>query len=311
MNRSFQRLVAALVLALFLNGEVLSRGFWAFGDFGTILFPYLWFYLIVESLSARSRLKDIQLFLLGGAFSFLYDGLFTKRMQDGLSLVGLDWFAILGGPFEWGMIAVVWFHCLDAVFPRKEAAGKGFLRTAVITAISLGAIAGYLWKTTYGHYRVQNMLGPLWFLDDIVLACAAWGMWRLSQKSFSEKSQGRPLWLWGLAGAGLWLLGFSLLAQVFSGYSPKAAYAIQIVWLGGIAYFLRSVWQCRCFDDKVVRLSRPVLAAAAFRVAGTLLLLLLFGSGWDVRTAFWSGILCRGPSLMLFYGAFLTSKLEV
>ena len=311
MSRPLQRLAVALVLALFLSGEVLSNGGGAFGRVGTILFPYLWLYLMVESLSARCRLKDIQLFLLGGAFSFLYDGVFTKRMQDSLALTGLDWFAIVGGPLEWGMIVVVWFHGLEALLPRKGIVEKSFLRTAAIIAISLGALVVYLWKTLYGHYRVQNMLGPLWLVDDIILACASWGMWRLFKKSFSEDFERRPLWIWGLAGAGLWLLGLGLLAQIFSGYSPKPAYMVQAIWLGGIVYFLRSCWRRRFFDNEAVRRSRPVLAAVVFRVAGTLLLLLIFGAGWDARTAFWSGFLCRWPALMLFYGAFLTSRLEV
>lgn len=307
-----KRLAAALVLALFLSGELLCGGWGVLGGVGTILFPYLWFYLVIESLSEKGRIKDGQLFLLAGSFSFLYEGIFTKRMQSGLSVTGLDWAAILSGPFEWGMIAVVWFHCLEALVPRRKDVERSFWRRAAIVLIFVGAVLVYLWKTTYGHYRIQNMLGPLWLLDDILLAGAAWGMWRLFRKSSAESFEQRPLWIWGLAGVGLWISGAGLLAQIYSGYpSSLLASALQGLWLGGVAWLLRSCWQRRGLSAETVRRSRPIFVAAGFRVVGILLLLLIFGTDWDMRKVFWSGVLCRLPALVFFYSAFLTSRLEV
>ena len=54
-----------------------------------------------------------------------------------------------------------------------------------------------------------------------------------------------------------------------------------------------------------------VLAAAAVRVLGSLLLLKFFGAVDDPRMAFWSGLVCDWPSKLLFYYAFLTSRPEV
>ena len=317
-SRTLLRLAAALAAAPFLSGAVLSRGWGALADVPTLVFPCLWLYLALEGRIALQALSDGQVFVLGSAFSFLYEGLFTKRMQDGLSVSGLDWAAVLGGPLEWGMAAVLWFHCLQALLPRpgreEPPAAPSFWRTALLVVIPAGAGLVYLWKSAFGHYRVEHFLGPLWPLDDLVLLGAAAWLWRSFRKSLSAKADRKPAWVWAAAGLGVWLLGSGLLAQVCDGFSaPKMLfYTVQTFWLAGLGTFLWVTWRDQVLlGDEPVRRSRPVLAAAGLRIAGSLLLLALFGAIDDPRMSFWSGLLCDWPSKMLFYYAFLTSRLEV
>ncbi|MDD5629016.1 MAG: hypothetical protein PHU21_08125 [Elusimicrobia bacterium] len=313
-KRTLLRLAAALVLGPLLSGLVLSRGVAVFSEWGTLLFPYLWLYLFIEGQGARRPLSDGQVFLLGGAFSFIYEGLLTKRMQDSFSVSGLDWVAVLGGPLEWGMTLVVWQHCLQALLPRDEEAPPGLGQRALLAGIPALVAAGYLWKSVFGHFRVEHSLGPMWLIDDLLLAGAAVWLWRRYRRSREEPSYRNPAWLWIFVGLGLWFLGSGLLAELCLGFSaPKVlAYTCETFWLAALGIFLWVTWRDRnIYSDEPVARSRPVLAAAAFRVVGTLLLLKLFGATDDPRMAFWSGLLCDWPSKVLFYYAFLTSRLEV
>jgi hypothetical protein len=293
---------------------VLSRGFGALAQWNSLVFPYLWFYLFIEGRVRRQALSDGQVFLLGSAFSFIYDGLLTKRMQDSFSLSGLDWGAVLGGPLEWGMIVVVWLHCLQALLPRDEEPvplpGQGVILAVV--PVLVGAV--YLWKSVFGHYRAEYFLGPMWLIDDVVLAGAAVWLWRRYRSSLEQKTYHNPAWVWGLVGLGLWFLGSGLLAEACLGVpAPQIlAYTMETFWLAALGIFLWMTWRDRhaCSEDPVRR-SRPVLAAAGLRVFGSLLLLKMFGATDDPRMAFWSGLLCDWPSKVLFYYAFLTSRLEV
>ena len=175
----------------------------------------------------------------------------------------------------------------------------------------IGAVTGmvFLWKSSFGHYRAEHFLGPMWLIDDIALAAAAWGLWRVHRRGGAH-----PRWIWGVAGAGLLLLGSGILAQLCGGFGLSKAlfYFVQVLWLGGLGLFLWAAWRGRFgAGGEPVSRSRLVLAAAAVRVGGSLLLLALFGSLDDPRMAYWSGLLCDWPSKLLFYYAFLTSRLEV
>ncbi|MCX5797330.1 MAG: hypothetical protein NTY77_17700 [Elusimicrobia bacterium] len=313
-KRALLRLAAALILGPLLSGLVLSRGVGVLAEWRTLVFPYLWLYLFIEGRVTRRALSDGQVFLLGGAFSFVYDGLLTKRMQDSFAISGLDWVAVLGGPLEWGMTVVVWLHCLQALVPRdEEPAGLPGQKALVVGIPALVAVV-YLWKSAFGHFRVEHSLGPMWLIDDLLLAGAAVWLWRRYRRSLDEPSYHHPAWVWVLAGLGLWFVGSGLLAEACLGLSaPKVlSYTVETFWLAALGIFSWVTWRDRhIYSDEPMRRSRPVLAAAAFRVFGTLLLLKIFGASDDPRMAFWSGLLCDWPSKVLFYYAFLTSRLEV
>ncbi|MFA6002865.1 MAG: hypothetical protein WC881_02235 [Elusimicrobiota bacterium] len=310
-------MAAALFLLPFLGNAILVRGPGVFLDLRYMLFPCLWFYLVGEQLLERQRMNDGQVFLLGGAFAFWYEGLFTKGMQDGIAWSGLDWLAVISGPFEWGMIAVMLFHCLAAVSPRCEAGSGlgGLLRSAAIVIIAAGAGAVYVVKTWYGHYQVEYLLGPMWVIADIATAAMGFGLWRLWRRSLASESAYRnPAGVWILAGLGLGLLGYGLLAGVGAGLNAPSAlvYMAQAIWSVGLGIGLWNSWRGRqaCSDEPVPR-SRLVLAAVGLRVTGALLLLFLYGPSGDESMAFWSTLICDFPAKLLFYYAFLTSRLEV
>ncbi|MBI5239565.1 MAG: hypothetical protein HY926_03770 [Elusimicrobia bacterium] len=313
-SRALLRLAAALVLGPLLSGLALSRGAGALTEWRTLVFPYLWLYLFIEGRVRRQALNDGQVFLLGAAFSFVYEGLLTKRMQDSFAVSGLDWVAVLGGPLEWGMTVVVWLHCLQALLPRDEEPAScpgGGLLVAGIPAL-VGVV--YLWKSVFGHFRVEHFLGPMWLIDDLALAAGAYWLWRRYRRSLEEPAYHNPVWVWVFVGLGLWFLGSGLLAEAcLAVESPKVlAYTLETFWLAGLGIFLWVTWRDRrLVSDDPVRRSRPAVASAAFRVLGTLVLLKFFGATDDPRMAFWSGLLCDWPSKLLFYYAFLTSRVEV
>jgi hypothetical protein len=308
------RLAAAVALGPLLSGLVLSRGLGVLAEWRTLVFPFLWLHLFIESRVRRRALNDGQVFLLGAAFSFVYDGLLTKRMQDGFSVSGLNWVAVLGGPLEWGLTVVVWQHCLQALLRRDEEPTVSLGGRVLLAVIPVLVAAVYLWKSVFGHFRVEHFLGPMWLIDDLLLAGGACWMWRLYRRSLDGPSYHNPAWVWVFVGLGLWFRGSGLLAEVCLGWSAPAVlvYTTETFWLAALGIFLWVTWRDRrLVSDDPVRRSRPVLAAAAFRIAGALLLLKLFGAVDDPRMAFWSGLVCDWPSKMLFYYAFLTSRVEV
>jgi len=307
-----------MLLGPFLSAAVLTRGFAALADWRILVFPFLWLYLFIEERIVSQGLDSGQVFLLGGAFSFVYEGLLTKRMQDGLSFSGLDAASILSSPLEWGMFVVVWFHCLQAVLPREQdaAGARARLPGQKAAAAAIAAVVGlvYLWKTVGGHFRAEHALGPLWLIDDLALAAAAAWLWRRYRRSQDEPGQRKAWWIWAWAGAGLWLLGAGLLAQLCRGLLAPAVLTgtVEVFWFAVLGLCLWGNWRDRqSGGDEPVRRSRLVLAAAALRVGGTLILLTLFGSSADPRLAFWAGLLCDWPAKMLFYYAFLATRLEV
>ncbi|MEK7858163.1 MAG: hypothetical protein AAB320_03395 [Elusimicrobiota bacterium] len=313
---TWRRAAAALLLAPLLSAAALLGGLEVFGQLRHLAFPYLWLFLILELLIERYRLNDAQVFLAGAVFSFLYSGLYTKAMHDGLALTGLDWVAVLGGPLEWGMFCVLWFHLLAAVSPRSEgSSGPLWPSLLFIAPLTLWAVGVYLLKTVLGHYQAENALDPFYLFSDALLLAMAWLVLKRLQTLPAAGAAGakNSPWIWLWVGLGLWLLGSGLLAQVCEGLPRALLLMVQALWGAGWGIFLWTSWRDRsAYDDTPVRRSRPVLAAAALRVLGTIVLLKLFGPGSeDPRTALWSGVLCDLPSKVLFYYAFLTSRLDV
>lgn len=311
--RAGLRLAGGVVLGLLLGSDLLVGGFGALGGVRLYLFPYLFLFLLADSLIERHRFNDAQVYLLGAGFSFLYLGVYTKEMQTGFALSGIDWVAALGGPLEWGMRLVLWFHCLAVVFPREEKPLSSHWASWTLVGL-IGAAAAFacLFKSYFGYYQAERVLGALWPLTDLLFAGLAWVLWKRLTLKEARKN---PLWVWGVAGLGIWLSGSSLLARMSEGFEliPPLFYMVQLGWTAGLALFGFTSWRDRAaFDDTPLPRSKAVLAAAALRVLGVLVLLKLFGPAEEnPRAGFWAGALCDLPSKLLFYYAFLTSRLEV
>ncbi len=301
----------ALALGPFLSGEALARGYGIWSDPWTLLFPYLFLFILLDR-AARRRADDVQVFLLGSAFGFLYSGLYTKAMHDGAALTGLDWVAVAAGPLDWGMLSVLWLHVVEAARPRREATTSWF-GTALLGAVAFGAGAVYILKTAWDHYRIQRVLGLEWVVADLILAGLAYLLWRRSRRP--GRPAGAPAWVWWLAGGGLWMSGASALGQFGVRFGlPQPAYAtMQAAWVLGVALAGWLAWRGRAQVAEVPeKRQRLVLAAAALRLAGAAAFLYLAGpSELSSRAGFWPALTFEVPSRLLFYYAFFTSRLEV
>lgn len=307
------RLAVGVLLGLLLGSDLILGGFGALGHVWLFLFPYLFLFLLADSLIERRRFNDVQVYLLGAVFSLIYLGVYTKEMQTSFSILGIDWVATLGGPLEWGMRLVVWFHCLAVLFPRGEAPRRPhWAAWGAAGLIGSCAVLVCLFKSYFGHYQAERLLGAFWPLTDIFFMGLAWLLWsRLKLRSARQT----PFWIWLVAGAGIWLSGSGLLARMAEGFElpHPLFYMIQLTWTGGLAVFGFTSWRDRAaFDDEPLPRSRPVLAAALLRILGVLVMIKLFGPAEEnPRAGFWSGVFCDLPSKLLFYYAFLTSRLEV
>lgn len=316
------RLLVGVLLGMALGADLLVGDLSVMGACWLLLFPYLFLFLIADGLIGKHRLSDAQVFLLGSAFSLLYLGVYTKEMQSGLALSGIDWVAVMGGPLEWGMRLVLWFHCLSALFARREEPLESNWAVGVVVGL-IGALAVFilLFKSYFGYYQAERLLGALWPMTDVFLLGLAWLLWsrlRLSIARAARSSTYRyqnPLWVWVVAASGLWLLGSGLLARLAEGFElpPPLFYSVQAAWSLGLGVFGYTSWRDRAaFDDAPKRRSSALLAAAGLRILGTLVLLKLFGAASEnPRAGFWGSLLVDLPSKLLFYYAFLTSRLEV
>lgn len=322
-KRELLRLGLGLFLGLALSAELLTGGLGAMSHWWRMAFPYALVLLMAEALTASWALNDSQLFLLGSGFSFLYEGVYAKSMHDGYSYFGLEWASVLGGPLEWGLLLVLWFHTLDALAPRPEETKRkphwGTLFAA--SCIAGAAVLVYALKAAFGYYQADRLLGAFWWLLDLAFVGAAWFFWKRLRLSVeraraSEGYRHRPgTWVWVLAVLGLWLLGTGLLAQITSGFDlgQPLFYSGQLIWVGALAAAAWGSWKYRLvMDEEPVRRSRLVLAAAGIRIVGSLLILWLMGPAHeDARAAFLAEFFCDLPSKALFYYAFLTRRLVV
>lgn len=211
------RLAAALLLGVLLRGDLVFPG-GALILLRDLFFPYLWLFLALDWLIARRHLNDRQVFACGAAFSFLYSGIYTKVMHDGLSPLGVNWGALALEPVEWGIFSVLWFHLLDALFPRAESRvlGAGAASAALIAGLALAA-GVYALRMSSGFYYIERFEVRFGFLWDIVFAVAAAGLlkraWRGDPGAAPRLSRSRlALWAGALRiAAGLFaLLGPSL-----------------------------------------------------------------------------------------------------
>jgi hypothetical protein len=273
-----KRLAVGLALGLLLDPGIFAASWWRWA------FPWLLLYLLADRAAARGE-SDARVFLLGAAFSFLYNGAYTKEMHDGFSFGGLSLPGLLSSPLEWGMVAVLWLHLTDAVFPRREPAPFWTLPLAAVTAL-IGA-GVYAMRFAFDHFEGDKLLGAFWPLYDLLFAGAAGAVYKAG-----------PGAAWPLIGAGLWILAARLIA-VLPVPSPLQ-WTLQLAWSGLLGAAGWTTWRDRsAFDDEPRRRDRLILASAALHAASC------FFSASPVSLLF--DLIGK----LLFSYAFLTRRLAV
>jgi hypothetical protein len=283
------------------------------------LFPYLWLFLAVEAARRTRRLLDTEVFLIGAAVGLLADGLLAKTLQDGLYFLDVDWLGAAASIFDWGMIAVVSLHVADALMPRPAedpapAEASGVLELVALVFIPAAAAAMYLFDAWVGRTRFQRMLGPAWLLADLLFAAAAAALVRrAAARSETQEPEERDAWVWALAAVFAWLPGAQLLARAGGGWPTLLSAMYIAAWTAGFGAWMWRLWRERGHAASVIRRAdRPILALAAWRVLGALLLCLILGPvDQDPRSAAAFGFLVDLPSRLLFVTIFFSSRLAV
>jgi hypothetical protein len=313
-----QRLRAPLAagLALLIGGDLAVRGPAALLDGWRFLFPYLWLFLAFEALNRRRRLGDAEAFLIGAAVGLVHDGMLVKQLQDGVRMLGVDWLAAAVAVFDWGMITVVALHAADAILPRPEGedAPEGLPEKAVLAAVAAGALAVYLYDGWTGSVRVERMLGDAWLSADLLFAgAAALLVRRALARAAAEEPPERDAWLWWLGGFCAWLPGAQFLARLAGDWPGPLSILLVGGWAAAVAALARILWRERGHVDLAPRrASRPILALAAWRLLGAVLLLLTLGPFTvDARTALVYLYIVGLPTRLAFCAVFFSSRLKV
>ncbi len=315
----FARALAAAALALLISGDVARLG-WAAAGLWHFVFPYLWLFVLLEGCRARRRMSDGTVFLAGAAMAMLYGGVYTKELQHGFHPLGIDWLGSLCALFDGGMTTVLALHVADRLRPRSDGEPVEMGMLAIIFLVfGLGAAAAvYGVKTTFNFYRADRMLGPSWLVADILFAAAAWTFARRAvrlSESEEQAEEGREPYLWCLAAFAVWLPGARFIAVLCEAMDLPGAllYFFAGAWTVGALMFFWRLWKERGHGEPVPASgSRPALAAALWRAAGAILLVLALGAELNEPRA--SGIFSAAidwPSRALFAWAFLTSRLKV
>ena len=314
MRERLRPLLAAAV-ALLIGGDLAARGLWEALDFWRWLFPYLWLFLAFEALRARRRILDAEAFLLGAAVGLFHDGVYVKILQEGASFLGIDWLGTVCTAFDWGMIVVLALHAANALLPREELEHRLKMpELAALVFLPGLALCGYLLKTVSGRYRFERMIGDTWLLADILFLLAAGLLVRrvLARAAADEpEERERPVWL--LAAFCVWLPGAQGLGRLAEFWPWPFILTLVVAWAATAAAVAHSLWKERnLVDETVVTRSKLMLGAAAWRVAGALLILMIWGPGSeDPRSTFAFSLLVELPSLLVFYYAFLTTRVEI
>jgi hypothetical protein len=311
------RALAAAALALLISGDPARLGWDALG-WWHFLFPYVWLFVLLESVRARRRIEDGEVFLAGAAMAMLYGGVYAKDLQHGFHPFGVDWLGSVTALFDGGMATVLALHVTERFLPRRdeEPAEMGMLAIIFLVFVFGGAIAVYAVKTCFNFYRADRMLGPTWLAADILFACLAWAIARRARSRSEEDAEtGRESWVWGLAAFAVWLPGARFIAQVCDALELPGVllYFFVGAWTLGSLTVCWRLWKERGHVDLVpVSRSRPASAAALWRAAGALVLVAALGGGLnDARAAGIFSAAIDWPSRALFAWAFLTSRLKV
>ena len=218
------RLAAALLLAVLLRGDfsALTAGGLVF--FREILFPYAWLFLVLDPVIARRRLNDKKRFVFGASFAFLYSGIYTKIMHDGLRPLGLDWGAVLFEPLKWGIFVVLWFHCLEALFPEKgNPAPESRSWRGAILGLSASALALYALRVSTGFFVIERLEAPYGYLWDGVFFFTAAGLARWAWRGEPAEVP-RPT----VTKLMLWAAGLKIAASLLGVVGPRWAVGISL-----------------------------------------------------------------------------------
>jgi hypothetical protein len=306
----------AAAVAFLIGGALLASGPSGLLDPWRFLFPYLWLFLAFEAARRRRRLLDAEAFLIGAAVGLVSDGILAKTLQDGVFFLGVDFLGALASIFDWGMIAVVALHVADACRPRveDEAPSSGVLELVALVFIPAAALAAYLFDVWVGRTRFQRMLGPAWLLADLLFAAAAWALVRRAVvQSESAEPEERDVRLWALAAFSAWLPGAQLFARAGGGWPSLLGAMYAAAWTAGFGAWMRRLWLERGHAAWEPRHAvRPILALAAWRLLGALLIYFVLGPvDSEPRGAAAFGFLVDLPSRLVFLTIFFSSRLAV
>ena len=312
------RALAAAALALLISGDVARLG-WDAAGLWHFLFPYLWLFVLLESSRARRRLDDGEVFIAGAAMAMLYGGVYAKDLQYGTHPFGIDWLGALGAAFDGGMTTVLALHIAGRLRPRSAVAPAAETSTAAVVFLvfCVGAAAAvYAVKTSFDFYKAERMIGSTWLFADVLFLLLAWtlarGAWRRSE---GDAEAEREPWIWSLAAFAVWLPGARIIARACTAAELPGAllYFFVAAWTAVSVGTCWRLWKERGHGSSLaLSYSRPAAAAALWRAAGAILLVLALGA--ELNDAKAAGIFSAAidwPSRTLFAWAFLTSRLKV
>jgi hypothetical protein len=311
------RAAAQAVVALLLSGALVTRGPWRLLKFWDWAIPYLALFLAVELALRRRQGGPARVFGLGAAFGFLYEGVYTKTVIDGLGFLGVDTAALAASCFDWGMLAVMAAHVLSARFPRRDrvdgpdlVAGLPALGVLSVLGLVMGVI--YFIKSYFGHYVAERMVGPTWLVTDVVFVVAAF---LLARRVLERDPYEPPTWAYLVGGLLVWMPGNQILwvwGEEFSWPMPVTV-VLAAVWAAGVVLSFRTLWVGRAHVEETPRRASPVLLyAVAWRVIGSVALLAAYAPAvFDERAAAAYAVLIDIPSRAAFCYAFLASRLDV
>jgi hypothetical protein len=308
----------AAAAALLIGGDLAARGPGTLIDVWRCLFPYLWMFLAFEALRRRRRLLDEEAFLLGAAVGLAHDGIFSKTLQDGIFFLGINWLSTAAACFDWGMAAVVALHVTDALLPRpagdEPVSGSGPLELAALVFLPAGEFMLYLYDALVGRTRFERMLGPSWLLADVLFAAAAAGLVRraLARADADEPGERDP-GLWALGAFCAWLPGAQLAARAGGTDLSAVSLAYVAAWTGLVGAWTWRLWIERGHADRTPRrAAKPVIALAAWRLAGAVIVWLIFGTlESDGRAASAHAFIVDLPTRLAFLTVFFSARLAV
>ncbi|MFI5345199.1 MAG: hypothetical protein ACHQ51_02380 [Elusimicrobiota bacterium] len=305
----------AAAVAFLIGGGLVALGPAALSDAWRFLFPYLWLFLAFEAARRRRRLQDDEAFLFGAAVNLIHAGMLTKILQNGVSFLGVDWLNAAMSAFDWGLATVAALHAADALSPRPEAeAESGTAELIALGFLPAAAAAGYLLDAVNGRLRVERMLGPAWLLADALFAVAAGLLIRRAfVRAEAEEAPPRDRGFWALAAPAGWLAGAQLAARLGGEWPSPASLALLAAWTAGYGVWFADLWRARGrFDAQPRRLVKPLLAAAAWKLAGGVLIVVAIGPAvLDPRSAAASAFLVDLPVRVLFLSVFLRGRVAV
>jgi hypothetical protein len=306
----------AAAAAFLIGGDLIARGPDGLLDPWRFLFPYLWLFLVFEAARRRRRLLDAEAFLWGAAVGLVHDGILAKTLQGSGFFFGVDWLASFASIFDWGMTTVVALHVADAYRsrPAEEEPSDGVLELVALVFIPAAATAMYLFDAWVGRTRFQRMLGPAWLLADMLFAAAALVLVRRAvARSEAADPEERDAWIWALAALCGWLPGAQLFARAGGEWPSLLSGMYVAAWTAGFGLWMWRLWRERGHATwEPRRAVRPILALAAWRFIGAVLLFLILGPAeTEPRSAAAYGFFVDLPTRLLFLTIFFSARLAV